>query len=112
VPPLASDARFQAGAVLRALQALRSRQALHEATGATHAAGFARADGTLRWVREDVGRHNALDKLVGALLRSGEAADAGLRRMTSRASYEMVRKTARGRGAAAGRRVGPHGAGQ
>lgn len=95
VPPLANGARFQAGAVLHALQALRSRQALHEATGATHAAGFAATDGALRWVREDVGRHNALDKLVGALLRSGEAAGDGFVVITSRASYEMVGKTAR-----------------
>lgn len=95
VLPLASEARFSAPALVCALNALRSRQLLHEATGATHAAGFSRADGTMLLVREDVGRHNALDKLVGALLRSGEPVATGFVVITSRASYEMVGKTAR-----------------
>lgn len=93
--PVGGEARFSAVALVRALHALRGRQLLHEATGATHAAAFSRADGSLLLVREDVGRHNALDKLVGALLRSGEPVDAGFVVVTSRASYEMVGKTAR-----------------
>jgi len=93
--PLLVQASFGARAVLDALRALRARQHLHEATGATHAAGWARADGELVLVREDVGRHNALDKLVGALLRERRPAAEGFVVVTSRASYEMVGKTAR-----------------
>ena len=94
VTALASDVRFEAVAVTAALQALRSRQVLHASTGATHAAGWARADGTLALVREDVGRHNALDKLVGAIARDRLAGHEGFFVVTSRASYEMVGKTA------------------
>ena len=93
--PVNSTQRFEAQSVMRALQALRSRQALHEATGATHAAGWSRADGSLVLVREDVGRHNALDKLVGALWRERLPTAEGFVVITSRASYEMVGKTAR-----------------
>ncbi|MGE0497335.1 MAG: formate dehydrogenase accessory sulfurtransferase FdhD [Ramlibacter sp.] len=93
--PLTTGQQFEVKAVVAALQALRARQALHEATGATHAAGWAQADGELVLVREDVGRHNALDKLVGALLRARLPAGEGFIVITSRASYEMVGKTAR-----------------
>ncbi|MFC4278721.1 formate dehydrogenase accessory sulfurtransferase FdhD [Achromobacter aloeverae] len=82
---------------LAAMQALRGRQPMHAATGATHAAGWADADGALQLVREDVGRHNALDKLIGALARAdiGPARRAGsLVVVSSRASFEMVQKTA------------------
>lgn len=77
------------------MQALRAHQPLHDATGATHAAGFADAQGRLLCVREDVGRHNALDKLIGALARSGAAASNGFALVTSRASHEMAAKAAR-----------------
>lgn len=83
-------------ALARAMDGLRRLQQLHAATGATHAAGLADADGALRLVREDVGRHNALDKLVGAMARDGSLTPgAGMVVVTSRASYEMVGKTAR-----------------
>ena len=82
------------GAVLRAMGAMRARQALHDLTGATHAAGWADADGTVALVREDVGRHNALDKLVGALARQAMPAGGGMVLVSSRASFEMVQKTA------------------
>ena len=74
--------------------AMRARQRLHDPTGATHAAGWAGADGTIALLREDVGRHNALDKLVGALTRHGLAAASGMVLVSSRASFEMVQKTA------------------
>ena len=94
-PALASNERFTAAAVRRALDTLRSLQPLHEASGASHAAAFASAAGELLLVREDVGRHNALDKLAGALLREGGSAARGFIVVTSRASYEMAAKAVR-----------------
>ena len=79
----------------RAMAAMAGRQRLHQATGAMHAAGWADRDGRLLLVREDVGRHNALDKLVGALARAGIDAGGGFALVTSRASFEMVQKAAR-----------------
>jgi FdhD protein len=93
--PLQNEACFAAEAVSRAMQALRDRQPLHEASGATHAAAFSDASGNLQLVREDVGRHNALDKLVGALCSARLAATEGFIVVTSRASYEMAGKTVR-----------------
>ena len=77
-----------------ALAGLEARQPLAAATGATHAAAWALADGRLLLVREDVGRHNALDKLIGAMLRGGIDPAGGFALVTSRASYEMVTKAA------------------
>ena len=93
--PLQSSARFSAGAVSRAMRALDGLQPLRAATGATHAAGFADAQGRVLLVREDVGRHNALDKLVGAMLTASVAPQHGFIVVTSRASYEMAGKTVR-----------------
>jgi FdhD protein len=78
-------------AVHRALRELSGRQPLNQRTGTVHAAGWARLDGELLLVREDVGRHNALDKLVGALARAGTRPE-GFVVVTSRASFEMVQK--------------------
>ena len=86
--------RFDAAAVARALGDLRGRQLLLGVTGATHAAAWCNAAGEIALVREDVGRHNALDKLVGALLRAQVAAGEGFILISSRASYEMVQKAA------------------
>ncbi|MEW7850724.1 formate dehydrogenase accessory sulfurtransferase FdhD [Massilia aurea] len=89
------DTQFAPDALHRAMAAMAARQCLHHATGAVHAAGWADRDGVLRTVREDVGRHNALDKLIGALAGDGVQAASGFVVVTSRASFEMVQKTAR-----------------
>ena len=92
--PRAPDVRVGAGAIARAQRDLRLRQALQQITGATHAAAWCSLDGAIRLVREDIGRHNALDKLIGALVRAGEDASRGFALITSRASFEMVQKAA------------------
>jgi len=76
----------------RALGQLRQDQPLHNLTGATHAAAWADADGTLAWIFEDVGRHNALDKLIGHLLLQPVDRSRGFVVISSRASFEMVQK--------------------
>ena len=81
-------------AIERAMAALPGLQRINKMNGATHAAGWALADGTLVAVREDVGRHNALDKLGGALAVSGVTGAGGFVVVTSRCSYEMVQKAA------------------
>jgi formate dehydrogenase accessory protein FdhD len=81
-------------AIAAALEALATRQTLNAASGAVHAAAWGRLDGTVEEVREDVGRHNALDKLIGALLRRDADPERGFILVTSRASFEMVQKAA------------------
>lgn len=89
-----ADVAFSADAIAAAVAALPGLQTLGRATGATHAAAFADAGGRILAVREDVGRHNALDKLIGALLRTGVEPAGGFVVVSSRCSYEMVHKTA------------------
>jgi len=81
-------------AIFAALAALRERQPLNRETGAVHAAARCAADGTIVAVREDVGRHNAFDKLIGAMARAGEDWGGGFALLSSRCSYELVEKAA------------------
>nr|WP_198289013.1 formate dehydrogenase accessory sulfurtransferase FdhD [Tepidiphilus thermophilus] len=96
VPGVPQGGGVPLAAVLGAMRSLRARQPLHEATGATHAAALAAADGSLLLVREDVGRHNALDKAIGAAARAGllRTGAVAMALMSSRASFELVQKTA------------------
>jgi len=92
--PLPAGAAIAPAALARALRELRQQQPLNAITGATHAAGWADADGCVQLAREDVGRHNALDKLIGALATAGVDPASGFAVVTSRASYEMAMKAA------------------
>jgi FdhD protein len=86
--------RIDSATLERALASLRDSQPINAMTGSVHAAAWASEDGTIVKVREDVGRHNALDKLIGAMLREGIDPQRGFAVITSRASYEMVTKAA------------------
>ncbi|MGJ7580730.1 formate dehydrogenase accessory sulfurtransferase FdhD [Variovorax sp. RHLX14] len=87
--------RIDADTVLRAFAGLPARQILNAQAGAIHAAGWATVDGELVDVLEDVGRHNALDKLLGRLARERRLEEPGFVLMSSRGSHELVRKCAR-----------------
>ena len=80
---------------LRAMHRLTDKQVLNAQSGALHAAGWCALDGTLLDVFEDVGRHNALDKLMGSLARSGQLQAPGFVILSSRGSHELVRKCAK-----------------
>lgn len=86
--------RVPTDALARALAHLKEHQTLNGVTGAVHGAAWADLNGDIQWVREDVGRHNALDKLIGALVKHAVDLKNGFVVVTSRASYEMVQKTA------------------
>jgi len=88
----AGRAPVSRAALWRAEAALPGLQRWNAETGALHAAAWADDAGTPAIVREDVGRHNALDKVIGALARGGRTAGTGFLVVTSRASYEMVQK--------------------
>lgn len=94
VPRVAAGQRFQASDILAAVRELAPRQEINRQTRAVHAAAFWRHGAGLVSLREDVGRHNALDKLAGALLRDNVPALSGLVLLTSRVSVEMVQKAA------------------
>jgi FdhD protein len=89
-----SKARFSAASIYAGLDAMQMKQDMQHHTGATHAAAWLTAEGRIEVVREDVGRHNALDKLIGALAKERIDFSSGAALITSRASYEMVQKVA------------------
>jgi formate dehydrogenase accessory protein FdhD len=106
-PRLNADHRVSKAALAKAFGQLSSKQVLNAATGSMHAAAWVNLEGNILCVREDVGRHNALDKLIGGLrcerrevtdIRdsvAGNAWAAGFAIMSSRASYELLQKSAR-----------------
>ena len=93
MPVLSKLLSVAPSAVASALKRMAESQPLQRASGAAHAAAWCDSDGQVRLVREDVGRHNALDKLIGALVRSQTPVADGFIAVTSRASVEMVQKT-------------------
>lgn len=95
VDPVPEGPRVEAVSVERALALLSASQPLSERTGGAHGAAWFALDGRLLIAREDVGRHNALDKLIGALARGAIPAAGGFMLVSSRASFEMVTKAAR-----------------
>ena len=95
LPKVPAHAALDEAAIFAALGKLREHQPLTKATGAAHAAAFCDEAGAIRTVREDVGRHNAMDKLIGALAAAGQDPAAGFILSTARCSYEIVEKAVR-----------------
>ena len=89
----ASSPVVHASSIIKAFHAMQTQQVLQQATGATHACAWVNADGGVQLLREDVGRHNAMDKLIGALAKLPRQED-GFVLTSSRASVEMVQKVA------------------
>jgi FdhD protein len=94
LPALAPAAGFSAAGVRAALGTIGAEQGLTRRTGAAHAAAWCTMDGTVVIAREDVGRHNALDKVIGAMAKAGTDPRAGFFLITSRVSFEMAQKAA------------------
>lgn len=94
-PPLDSGLTVEAAALAGAAATLRRHQPLHDSVRAAHAAAFWQPGGGIRLAREDVGRHNALDKLAGAILAAGLDAATGAVVMSSRLSIDLVQKCCR-----------------
>jgi FdhD protein len=92
VRPVESTFTVSAESLWRAGESLEAHQPVNRETRSVHAAAWATADGAVVVAREDVGRHNALDKVLGALARAGTDASAGFLIVTSRASFELVQK--------------------
>ncbi len=94
MPDVPAGTLFDVPAMRAALKNLSAMQPLNRLTGAMHAAGWSAPDGMLLEVCEDVGRHNALDKLIGSMAQRGAGFQDGFLLITSRASVEMVQKAA------------------
>jgi FdhD protein len=94
LPAVPAPAAIAPEAIFRALEAIRAHQPLNAETGAVHAAALCDAQGAVIAAREDVGRHNAFDKLIGHGLREGRDMAAGFVLLTARCSYELVEKAA------------------
>jgi len=90
--PVTARLNVEKAAVFRAVAALGDHQVLGRATRAAHAAAFCDPDGTIRCLREDIGRHNAFDKLIGALAHAGIDPATGFVVLTARCSFELVQK--------------------
>lgn len=95
VAPKKWTAQVDAPLVLHAFSQLKDLQPLNAESGSLHAAGWSTLDGNLVHVFEDVGRHNALDKLIGKLANTGRLETPGFVVLSSRGSHELVRKCAR-----------------
>lgn len=93
LPPISTQLDVAPAAIFSALEALFDHQPLNKATGGAHAAAFCAPDGTILQAREDVGRHCALDKLLGALAKANVSPASGFILLSSRCSYELVEKT-------------------
>lgn len=94
LPVLKRTTPVARSSIVRALAGLKGEQPLNRLTGATHAAAWCGSDGTLLVVREDVGRHNALDKVIGEMARLPARDPDGFMLISSRVSVEMAQKTA------------------
>lgn len=92
--PVGSGVELEADVMADAFAQMRQQQAINRLTGAVHAAAWLQPDTGIIRVREDIGRHNALDKLIGSLAGTGCRFENGCALITSRASYEMVQKAA------------------
>jgi FdhD protein len=95
LPRVTATIKTSRTAISGALASLYAQQPLNRATGAVHAAAFCSPDGEIVCVREDVGRHNALDKLIGAMGRSNLDMAQGFVLLSARCSFELVEKTVR-----------------
>jgi FdhD protein len=94
VPPVPAGVTLSALQMHAAIEELSTRQPINARTGSVHAAAWVSPERGVQLVREDVGRHNALDKTIGALARANVDFGSGYMLITSRASYEMVQKCA------------------
>lgn len=92
--PVIHRHHFLGNHLLEGMRAMQALQPMQRQSGATHAAAWMSTEGSIELVREDVGRHNALDKLIGAMASARKDFANGALLITSRASYEMVQKAA------------------
>jgi FdhD protein len=93
--PIKDNIRINASVLTKLPELLRKRQEVFEQTGGLHASALFELDGRLLFTREDVGRHNALDKLVGKALSTGEVPlEHHILLLSGRASFELIQKAA------------------